>query len=210
MASLSEKAYEQLKELVIKAEPGTFFSVRKCAEDLELSYTPTREALLQLHSEGMLRLVPKVGFFTVRMDMRDITDIYQSRDCVERYVIPLVITHLTVQNKQFLWHKIKQQEEALEKLDFTSYSKVDSEFHCYLIGLLNNQRLLEFYQNIRSQYRAASNGVVVEHSKIPIEEHKEFMELIEKEKYDEAAEVMYQHTKNAIKRMQEGFVRIGI
>ena len=58
--------------------------------------------LLKLHSEGMLSLVPNVGFFTVRMDLRDITDIYQSRECVEQYVLPLVVSHITEKDKEHL------------------------------------------------------------------------------------------------------------
>ena len=37
MATLSEQAYEKIREMVLKAEPGTFLSVRKCAADLGFS-----------------------------------------------------------------------------------------------------------------------------------------------------------------------------
>lgn len=74
---------------------------------------------------------------------------------------------------KFLEHKIDEQEQALEKQDFTRYSEADSEFHCYMVDLLNNRRLSEFYANIRIQYRAASNSTATEHSKVPIQEHRE-------------------------------------
>lgn len=209
MATLSEQAYEQIRELVLKAEPGTFFSVRKCAGDLGFSYTPTREALRRLNAEGMLELVPKVGFFTVRMDLRDIMDIYQSRECVEQYVLPLVVTKLTEKDKKYLWKQIERQEKALNDGDMEEYNTADTDFHCYLIDLLNNRRLSEFYGNIRTQYRAASNSVVTDHNMLPIQEHKTFMEHIENCEYEEAVQVIKQHTKDAIKRMQDGFVRIG-
>lgn len=210
MTSRSEQAYERLKELILEAEPDTFFSVRKCAEELNFSYTPTREALLKLHSEGMLRLVPKVGFFTVRMDLRDITDIYQSRECVEQYVLPIVIPHLTDDDKKILRKKVDEQEEALNNGDFAKYSEIDSEFHCYMINLMNNKKLSEFYENIRSQYRAASNSVATEHSRVPIEEHRKFLKLVDEGKYEEAVNVIHKHTKDAIQRMREGYVRIGV
>lgn len=209
MATLSEQAYEKIRETVLKAEPGTFLSVRKCAADLGFSYTPTREALRRLNAEGMLELVPKVGFFTARMDLRDITDIYQSRECVEQYVLPIVITKITEKDKTYLWSQIDRQEKALNDGNIEEYNAADTAFHCYLINLLNNRRLSEFYDNIRTQYRAASNGVVKDHNLLPIQEHKMFMTYIENGEYDEAMQVIEQHTKDAIKRMQEGFVRIG-
>ena len=210
MATLSEQAYDKIKEFVLKAEPGTFLSVRKCAGDLNISYTPTREALLKLHSEGMLSLVPNVGFFTVRMDLRDITDIYQSRECVEQYVLPLVVSHITEKDKEHLWKQIDRQEKALNDGDMDQYNDADTEFHCYLINLLNNRRLSEFYSNIRTQYRAASKSVVTEGSRIPVQEHKDFMAFIDNGEYEKAIQIMHRHTEDAIKRMQEGFVRIGI
>lgn len=209
MATLSEQAYEKIRETVLKAEPGTFLSVRKCAADLGFSYTPTREALRRLNAEGMLELVPKVGFFTARMDLRDITDIYQSRECVEQYVLPIVITKITEKDKTYLWSQIDRQEKALNDGNIEEYNAADTAFHCYLINLLNNRRLSEFYDNIRTQYRAASNGVVKDHNLLPIQEHKMFMTYIENGEYDKAMQVIEQHTKDAIKRMQEGFVRIG-
>lgn len=209
MASLSEQAYGKLKDMVIEASPGTFFSVRKCAEELNLSYTPTREALLRLHSEGLLNLVPKVGFFTAQMDLRDITDIHQSRECIERYVLPMVLPHLRQEDKDILYRLLEEQERALETGDSTLASEKDVEFHCYLIDLLNNKRISDFYRSIRSQYRAGANNLVKEHTMIPLEEHKKIMRLIEEGRYEEAVRVMEEHGRNAIQRMREGFVRIG-
>lgn len=209
MAALSEQAYERIKDMVLKAEPGTFFSVRKCANDLQISYTPTREALLRLNAEGMLRLVPNVGFFTAQMDLRDITDIYQSRECVEQYVLPLIFPHLTEKDLEHLWEQVNIQERAVEKGDFDQYTDSDIEFHCYLIDKLNNRRLMEFYHNICSRYRSASNSLITDNSQPPIEEHKQFLHSIEKGDYTKALQYMRQHTQESIKRMQRGYIQIG-
>ena len=114
------------------------------------------------------------------------------------------------QDKEILRKKIDEQEAALNEGDFARYSEVDSEFHCYMIGLMNNKKLYEFYENIRSQYRAASNSVATEHSRIPIEEHRKFMALVDEGKYEEAVGVIRKHTRDAIQRMREGYVRIGV
>lgn len=209
MAALSEQAYEKIKDLVMKAEPGTFFSVRKCANDLRFSYTPTREALLRLHAEGMLHLVPKVGFFTPQMDLRDITDIYQSRECVEQYVLPLILPHLTENDINHLWNQVRIQERAVEEGDFDQYTDADIEFHCYLIDLLNNKRLTDFYRNICSRYRSASSSLVTDRRQPPVEEHRQFLHAVEEKDYDRAIRFMSRHTQESIKRMQNGCIQIG-
>lgn len=209
MSSLSDQAYKSLKSIIIDAEPGTFFSVRKSATELGFSYTPTREALLRLHSEGLLNLVPNVGFFTVQLDMRTIVNIYQSRECVEQYVLPMVIEQITEEDITVLRKNIEIQTKAMVEKDITNYTEVDAEFHCYIIDLLKNKQISDFYRSIRSQYRIGTQKIVKSHSMIPIEEHISFLNMIEAKEYEKAIEAYHLHTRAAIERLRDGFVRIG-
>lgn len=210
MSSLSDKAYNELKEVVIDSDEGTFFSVRKSANDLGLSYTPVREALLRLHSEGLLDLVPNVGFFTVRMDMRTIVNIYQSRECVERYVLPLVIEKISTEDIQVLEGLVKKQQEAMRQRDISLYTEIDAQFHCYIIDLLQNKQLSDFYKSVRGQYRVGSKKVVQNHSGTPIREHEEFLSLIKRKRFQEALDTYFEHSAAAVERMKDGYVRIGL
>ena len=207
--SLSDKAYESLKNMAMEADAGEFFSVRKCAAALGLSYTPVREALLRLNSEGLLELIPNVGFFAVRMDMRKIVNIYQSRECVERYVLPLVIEKITQDDLVILRTYIKQQREAMEQSDIVQYTKLDEKFHCYIIDLFQNRLLSDFYRNIRGQYQIGSRKIVKNHSMIPVDEHDTFLDMVEAKEFDKALKVFSDHATAALERMREGFVQIG-
>lgn len=209
MTTLSNKAYEQIKERIIDLDPGSFLSVRKCASELNLSYTPTREALLRLNKEGMLDLIPNVGFFVQRVDMQMIHNIYQCRECVEQYALPIAVRKLNQEDIIYLKECIKDQKIAVENSDFKKFTEVDELLHCCLIDKLNNKPLTEFYQSIRGQYRIGSKNMVESYSKKPIEEHEEFMELIENEKYDEAVTSLLEHSRQAMDRMREGYVTIG-
>lgn len=210
MSSLSDKAYETLKEVVIEAEEGTFFSVRKSAGELGLSYTPVREALLKLHSEGLLDLVPNVGFFVARMDMRTIVNIYQSRECVEKYVLPMVVDKITGKDLEVLHGLIQKQKDAMKESNISLYTEMDAEFHCYIIDLLHNKQLSEFYKSVRGQYRVGSKKIIQSHSGTPIHEHEEFLNLVKQKKFQEALDCYYEHGAAAVERMKEGYVRIGL
>lgn len=210
MPALKELAYEKLKEQVIEAEPGTIFSVRKSARELEFSYTPVREALIKLQTEGLLEVIPNVGFSVVRMDMKSIQNIYQSRECVERYVLPLIIDKISEDDIMILKAFIAKQRKAMEDKDFSKYTEVDAEFHVYLIDLLQNKQLSDFYKSVRSHYRVGSIKMIKEHSILPIQEHERFIELVEEKKYEEALQCMYDHTTVAVERMKEGYVQIGV
>lgn len=210
MATLKDQAYEALKGQIMEAEPDAVFSVRKSASELGLSYTPVREALLNLQAEGLLEMIPNVGFGVIQMDMKRIRSISQSRECVERYVLPRIIEKLDDDDFLVLRGLIARQKKAMEKNDDAAYTEVDAEFHIYLIDMLQNKQLSEFYQSIRSQYRIGSNKIVKKHSSLPIQEHEEFLDLVRAKRFEEALECMYRHTSAAVERMKDGYVQIGM
>ncbi|SHJ79404.1 GntR family transcriptional regulator [Hespellia stercorisuis] len=210
MTTLKKQAYRALKQQVMEAEPSTIFSVRKSAGELGLSYTPVREALVELQSEGVLEVIPNVGFSVVKIDMRAIQNIYQSRECVEQYVLPKIIDKIDTDDIMILRAYIIRQKKAMEQGDISRYTEVDAQFHIYLIDLLQNRQLSDFYQSIRNQYRMGSKKIVKKHSSIPIEEHERFLDLVEEQKYQEALSCMQEHLDAAIERMKEGYVQIGV
>lgn len=210
MSTLKDQAYESLKEQIMDAEPGTVFSVRKSAKDLGLSYTPVREALVKLQNEGLLEVSSSAGFSVPKIDMKTIQNISQSRQCVEQFVLPKVIDQIEEDDILVLRSLIVKQKRAMEKKDISAYTEVDAQFHIYLIDLLRNKQLSDFYRSVRSQYRVGSRKIVKEHSSLPIEEHEKFLKLVEEKKYEEALECMYQHTSAAVERMKDGYVQIGM
>lgn len=209
MAKLSDTVYEKLKPVVMDAKEGDFFSVRKSASQLGVSYTPVREALLRLHKEGLLNLIPNVGFFVTHMDMRTIVDIHQSRDCVERYVLPQVVEKMTTADIAALRVLVTEQHRALERGDHVTYAARDEAFHNAIIDLLGNRKLSDFYSTVRSQYQVGNNKIAVSYSELPIQEHERFLQKVETGDFPGALEVYYAHTAAALNRMKEGYVRIG-
>lgn len=210
MSTLKKQAYETLKNQIMEAEPGAVFTVRKSAEELGLSYTPVREALLKLKNEGILNLNPNTGFSVVELDMRAIQNIYQSRECVEHYVMPLVIERLDEDDLRILNSLVLKQKKAMEEGDTSLYTEMDAEFHVYLIDKLQNQQISDFYRRVRSQYRIGSKMIVKNHSSLPIKEHERFLELVKTKQFDEAMKCLYDHTSSAVERMKDGYVQIGL
>ena len=117
--SLSDKAYNLIKEKLISCDEGEYLSIREMSEQIGMSYTPVREAFQRLAKEGLLEQVPKLGFFVRRIDIRRISEIFQVRECLELFVLERVfdkrtrntagrsVTHsdtLTKQRHPFRWH----------------------------------------------------------------------------------------------------------
>ena len=60
---LKEKAYDLIKEKIIKCElmPGSDLSEADIAEELGISRTPVREAILRLNQEKFVTIYPQIG-----------------------------------------------------------------------------------------------------------------------------------------------------
>src|SRR5699024_6873484 len=76
---LSEKATAHIRGLIMSGElqPGTLVRPETIGEELDISTTPTREALQSLRVEGFLELVPRHGFVVAPLTGQDIRDLFQ-------------------------------------------------------------------------------------------------------------------------------------
>ncbi|RKL64412.1 GntR family transcriptional regulator [Thermoanaerobacteraceae bacterium SP2] len=206
--TLSDKAYNIIKEKLIYAEKGSYLSIREYADKLEMSYTPVREAFLRLHKEGLLELVPKVGFFTTRMDLNEILQIFQVRECVEIFVFKKVFNMITDEHIKMLEKCVEEQRHGLKTNNIREYIDADEKFHGVFIDIYNNQYLTKLYKNIREQYLICSNKIAESHSEVAIEEHMQIIQHIKCKDLEKAVSTLNSHIENAWHRMKDGYIRV--
>lgn len=206
--SLSDKAYNLIKDKLIYAEKGSFLSIREYASELGMSYTPVREAFLRLHKEGFLELVPNVGFFTTEMDTNEILQIYQVRECIEPFVFEKVFHLITNKHIIRLEECIDEQKDALEVNDIRRFVQSDEMFHSTIIDIYNNQYISKLYKSVRDQFLICSNEVAETHSKYTIDEHSRLVHYIKNTDFDNALLALKSHIENGKQRVKDGYKRI--
>ena len=208
MISMSDKTYELLKKKLVTSGPGDYLSARKLAQELGVGHTPVREALQRLSNEGYVKLIPHVGYFVVKLDIRAIIDIYKSRECVECYVLPHTVPTLTKEDVREMREDVRIQMEAVQNRDVVAFAKSDTRFHSRLVDRYGNAELTEFYRSIREKYLLCSEGIATSRSNISIDEHRVFLDAVEAKNYNQATLLMITHTQNALERIREGYIRI--
>src|SRR5215831_4707241 len=82
---LGERVSERLREMIAHGElrPGEWLRQERLASELGVSYTPIREALKQLASEGLVEHVPYRGVRVVEFTSNDVLDMYAMRITLE-------------------------------------------------------------------------------------------------------------------------------
>ena len=84
-ASLADKAYHAIRELIVSLElpPGAVIDERALIERLSIGRTPVREALRRLAQERLVEVYPRRGMFVTGVDIRELARISRGARALE-------------------------------------------------------------------------------------------------------------------------------
>src|SRR6266568_8196335 len=85
MASLADKAYHELRGLIVSLElaPGAVIDERELIERLGIGRTPVREALRRLAHDQLVEVYPRRGMFVTGVDVRELARLSEVREVLE-------------------------------------------------------------------------------------------------------------------------------
>jgi GntR family transcriptional regulator, rspAB operon transcriptional repressor len=206
--SLSDVAYTALKKKIVTTGGGSYLSARQFATEIGMSYTPVREAFLRLQKEGTLRLVPNVGFFVDSLDIGELIQIFQVRECTEIFVLEKVFERITPEHIAQMKKINDQLCETLSQKNIYEYQQLDIKLHEIIFKLYGNKHLLQFYQNIRERYTICSKRVASHLSNEAILEHSDYIASLESGNKEKAIADLKKNLTGARERMVEGYINV--
>lgn len=161
--TLRDQAKRAIRDAIITGaiEPGRIYSAPTLAENLGVSATPVREALLDLAAEELVEPVRNRGFRVIGLSDRDIDDIFELRQMLEPMAMIRVIDRLTPEVLERFGDLGNEMTTAAEAGDLVRYLDANRAFHLGLLGLLGNQRLVDAVARLRDHarlYRMRSKG----------------------------------------------------
>jgi DNA-binding GntR family transcriptional regulator len=197
-ASLSEIAYQKIRNLIIslKLKPGMQINKDDLERELSIGKTPVREALLRLTTEGLLTSVQGRGFFVRQVSLEDVKELFEAVMTLERSGISLAARRITTPEILQLSQINAKLENAMAKREFLEVTLLNSRFHRIIHKAVNNAFLTASLCSLDSQYQrlaylcfskeAHANDLNQHFAKV-IADHSELIECFEKR--DEAAAV---------------------
>src|SRR4051812_21749176 len=92
-SSAADHAYEYVRTAILsrRFEDNELLAEGRIAQEIGVSRTPVREALLRLESEGMVRLLPKRGALVLPVSAQEWRDVLATRELVETYCVREII-----------------------------------------------------------------------------------------------------------------------
>jgi len=180
--SLKERAYEIIKRHVLQnLDAGEPLLVHEMAEQLGISRTPVREALLALEQEGFVETIPHKGTFVVRLSVDEIKKIYEVRQVLECLAVRLAVGSIPVDYLLALKSQLEIAREALRGGDDEAHFNVDTDLHSLIAGHCGNEFLQRIIENLGERVyriRAYSRRRSGEHLRQSLEEHVQIVDAL--------------------------------
>ncbi len=134
----ASRAYDHVKERLLAGDyaDGELLSEGAIADELGISRTPVREALLQLQAERLLTLYPKRGALVTPMSPREVADLFEVRELVERHALAVADPAVVVPALEAV---LTRQRELLAADDRAGFAAADRDFHRAWVAAAGNR-----------------------------------------------------------------------
>jgi DNA-binding GntR family transcriptional regulator len=145
---LAGEVYDRLVEALVQGtvKPGHRLIQDRLAEELDVSRTPVRDALLRLKEEGVLEPSGRRGYVVRRLSDADLRDLYGARDAVEGHAAAIVaelggeaLDEVRAVLARAAARKFRSSRESFD---------ANRSFHRAIVEATRNSYLLSFFDAI--------------------------------------------------------------
>ena len=192
--SLSEQAYDQLRDKIVRLEyaPGDVLREDALREELGIGRTPIREALQRLERDHFVNVVPRQGIFVTGIDVDELAMLFETRLVLEPYAARLA----ALRGEPGQWDSM---EAALARTsgvtDGNELLAIDRQCHELMWQAAGNRFLLDtldmlYAQSDRLWHQYLSDVAEPEHA---VEEHVAILDALRAGDADHAAKLVDEH-----------------
>ena len=199
--SLKAKAYAALKTAIMQMNIYDDNAELKLDErDLSarfgVSRTPLREALAQLDSEGLVRIVPRKGIFIVRRTKAEILEMITVWAALESMAARLATKEATDEDLSSLHDLVDSFSTDKVAAKMGEYSDANIRFHQAIIRLGKCGLIADITETLFFHVRAIRQRTIFEDDRArrSIVDHKEIVAALEARDTERAERLVREHT----------------
>ncbi len=175
--------------------PGSPIREKDLSEQMEVSRTPIREALLQLEKEGLVEIYPQAGTRISKISMEEVRESHFIREAMESATVRFAAQQGDSELNKKLKSRLQQFKDSLETAEKDLLFELDELFHKTIAEFRFQNRLWKI-TNI-----AKSHMDRVRHLTLPLPkriyeiavEHQRVADCIIQHQPDEAVRAIQDH-----------------
>lgn len=200
---LKEMIYEVLRARILTGElkPGEKLLIESLSVELRTSRSPLKEAINQLHTEGLVDVLPQNGTFVAKADAQQIAENFAVRNCMEQFAIEILVRDLSAAQEQELrvWLRGPSTEIAANT---TAMKAFDLDFHRHIVAASKNRELCRIYNVLSSKIMLVMSSPTRPIRDAPwLEQHRPIIESILDRDLDRAKEALREHLEEACDKL---------
>jgi DNA-binding GntR family transcriptional regulator len=203
--SLKEMALATIKEAMLakKLERDVMYTEAALTDEMGISRTPVREALIHLASRGLITYFPRKGFKIKLLMEKDVRNLFELRLTLELTVIRHITPGLTkkaladIERVRAKYEKIVQKDDPVESIH------ANMAFHACLAGLTGNDYLINALDEIGDLINLASARSLEVDSRTveALAEHERIVSELKRKSTDSASREMAAHIRTTEERV---------
>lgn len=203
--SLKEMALMTIKEAILskKLEPEKMYTEAVLTNELGISRTPVREALIHLASQGLIVYHPRKGFQIKLLTEKDVENLFELRLALELSVIRHITADLTDRSLAEIEKISLRYQKVVQKGDPVQSIRANRDFHICLANLTENSYLIKALDEIRDLTDLASIRSLEVDSRTleAVDEHERIFAELKKKSVDGALREMEAHIRTTKERV---------
>ncbi|MEL7467084.1 MAG: GntR family transcriptional regulator [Pseudomonadota bacterium] len=199
--SLKEHIYSVLKASIMDLDiydPATNLRMdeRTLADQLGISRTPIREAIMRLEQEGFVEIQSRKGVFIKRKSLDEILEMVTVWTALESMAARLACTEATDAEIAELRRIGTRYTKDKAKANISEYSEANIEFHLHILGLSKCQMLEDIAEGLFTHLKAVRRKGMEDTRRADrsVVDHMNIIEAIEDRNADLASELVREHT----------------
>jgi GntR family transcriptional regulator, rspAB operon transcriptional repressor len=191
------QVYERLRAAIVSLNmpPGAAINEKDISQQLGVSRTPVREALLQLAGEDLVVMIPHSGTFVSRIRLNDVFEGQLVRDALEMRVVRLAAEKFSEEYESRIDFILYQQTAAAKRNKFREFHRLDEDFHRTICECGASGRVWRIINGAKAQldrvrFLGFPNN---DPTDVLIAQHTAIFQALQRKEPDDAARFMQRH-----------------
>ena len=194
--TLSEQAYQQLRDLIVRLDlaPGDVLREDALQTRLGIGRTPIREALQRLAREHFVAVIPRRGMFVSGIDVSELSMLFETRMVLEPYAARLAAARGTDAH----WSAMDDALSSTKRAGPEELMAIDRSCHVLMWEAADNRFLLDTLDMLYAQSDRLWHLYLADVSDMTdaVDEHREILELLRAGSGDGVDHLLERHIRS--------------
>lgn len=197
-STYKHQAYNLIKDAILfrRLKIGSVYSQDTLCNELGISRTPVREALLELQKEGYVKFLRGRGVLILPVTVKQAEEITEMRHCIEIEGSRLAALRRTKEQLANLKKTHEKMKRGISKASPQSMYRLDREFHRGIFQAADNKYMFQTIEKLRDHFLRFETQTAFDTedgAKQVCEEHLKILKALERGDEEEAVDAMKGH-----------------